>query len=82
MEKIVTSLSEIPVGSSCRICNIDERLPIKVRLKELGFGINSCIDKIQTGPSGSPTAFRVCGAVIALRSEDTDKIYVTLLSQT
>ena len=77
MNSIVMPLSEIPIGASCKICNVDSGLSIKSRLRELGFYDNACIDKLLCGPCGSPVAFRVCGAVIALRAEDTEKILVS-----
>lgn len=76
MKEIITTLNKTPIGSNCLICDIDSSLPIKGRLKELGFSKGSVIDKLQVGSFGSPIACRVCGAVIAIRAEDADKILV------
>lgn len=77
MESVIIPLSDIPVGASCRVCGVDKSLSIKGRLRELGFYENALIDKLLYGPCGSPVALRVCGAVIALRAEDTEKILVS-----
>lgn len=77
MDSVLTTLGKMPVGSTCRVYDIDSDLPIKSRLSELGFYKGACIDKLQVGFGGSPIAFRVCGAVIAIRSEDADRVFVT-----
>ena len=76
MKEMITTLNKTPIGSNCLIYDIDSSLPIKGRLKELGFSKDSVVDKLQVGFFGSPIACRVCGAVIAIRAEDADKIYV------
>ncbi len=76
MKHSVTTLCDIPLGSSCLVGNIDDSLPIKGRLCELGFCEGAVIDKLQVGFGGSPIAFRVCGAVIAIRAEDANRIIV------
>lgn len=78
MNDIVTALDKIPSGRSCCICEIDNSLSIKNRLNELGFFKGAKIDKLQVGSFGSPIACRVCGAVIAIRAEDAEKITVKM----
>ncbi len=70
------SLADLKIGESCMVKSIDDSLPIKNRLKEMGFYSQAIIDKLLVGPGGSPIAFRVCGAVLSLRKEDASKIYV------
>lgn len=76
MEHFLTTLCDIPLGSSCEIDNVDNTLSIKHRLHELGFLKGAIVDKLQVGAYGSPIAFRVCGAIIAIRSEDANRIIV------
>lgn len=78
MNHILTTLCDIPSGSSCKIYNVDNTLSIKHRLHELGFFKGATVDKLQVGAYGSPIAFRVCGAVIAIRSEDANRIIVKI----
>lgn len=78
MNDTVATLCEIPSGSAYMIDYVDDTLPIKGRLRELGFFRGAIVDKLQTGACGSPIAFRICGAVIAIRYEDADRIFVKL----
>ena len=73
MSKHIT-LTDAPKGSRCMICGIEETLSVKQRLAELGFTNGALVDKLYTGSKGSPIAFRVSGAVIAVRSDDAKKI--------
>lgn len=78
MKNTYTSLANAPMGAKCLICGIDDNLSVKGRLEELGFCSGAFVDKLQTGVCGSPIAFRVCGAVIAIRSDDADRITVKI----
>ena len=78
MNDSVTALDRIPLGSSCTLCSIDSALPIKGRLKELGFCKGAIIDKLHIGCLGSPIACRVCGSVIAVRKADAKMIFVKI----
>lgn len=78
MNDFITALDKAPIGSRCKICDIDDSLPIKGRLNELGFFKGANIDKLQVGFSGSPIACRVCGAVIAVRAKDAERIIVKM----
>lgn len=71
-----TDLGKAMIGNSYKVINIDNSLQIKNRLKELGFRKGCVIDTLNVGSFGSPLAFRVCGAVIALRKEDAQEIEV------
>jgi len=72
----VTDLGNAVIGNSYRIINIDKDLKIKNRLKELGFKSGGVVDTLNIGSFGSPLSFRVCGAVIALRKGDAQRIKV------
>lgn len=78
MNDLITALDKVPIGSSCLVYDIDDSLPIKGRLNELGFFKGANVDKLQVGSLGSPIACRVCGAVIAVRAKDAEKIIVKM----
>lgn len=44
-----------------------------------GYGIlpDAKIKKLFSSPSGNPSAYEIMGAVIALRTEDSQNIYIT-----
>ena len=48
------------------------------RLLDLGFVPGTVVEPIRRSPLGDPTAYRIRGTVIALRSEEGNKILVTL----
>ena len=72
--KTNTNLKDAPIGSRCVIGSVNDNLSIKQRLSELGFYTGAVVDKLYSGFNGSPIAFRVSGAVIALRCDDAEKI--------
>ncbi|RME45954.1 MAG: ferrous iron transport protein A [Caldilineae bacterium] len=47
------------------------------RLMDLGILPGTLIRAEMVSPSGDPTAYRIRGALIALRKEQADRIYIT-----
>ena len=47
------------------------------RLQDIGFIEGTQVECVQKSPAGDPVAYRVRGALIALRSEDSAKVLVT-----
>lgn len=78
MDRFTARLDKIPIDCHCRLYEIEDSLSVKGRLNELGFVKNAELHKIHVGSQGSPIACRICGAVIAVRSEDAEKIIVKL----
>ncbi len=79
MTDAITTLNEASENDRCLICGVDDSLPVKGRLTELGFYEGAVIERLQVGSFGSPIACRVSGAVIAVRSSDAGKISVKVL---
>ncbi len=46
------------------------------RLRDLGFTTGTWVQCVRCAPMGDPTAYEVRGAVIALRKDDADLVYV------
>ncbi len=69
-------LSCIPIGTRGEIAAIKGGFKNRERLIELGFTKNTEVIPLHTGIGGNPTAYFVRGAVMALRSEDADNIYI------
>lgn len=65
-----TSLSEMKIGE----CAVVERLLIhgsmRRRLLDLGLCENAKVKCIGKSPLGDPSAYLICGAVIAIRAAD------------
>ena len=74
MPQDIYSLHDIPNGKSLRISEVNNSLPVKRRLEELGFTAGEVVEKLCSGAGGNPVAVRVSGAVIAVRSSDAKGI--------
>lgn len=46
------------------------------RLLDLGFIPGAVVGAVRRGPGGDPIAFRICGSIICLRSEDAKRILI------
>ena len=69
-------LSELNTGDCCVLQSIELYSSHRRRLQDLGMLPGSCISCAYIAPSGSPMAFWVKGALIALRAADCSKIKV------
>lgn len=69
-------LSSLAVGEKCRIKGLSHCGTMRSRLCELGFVAGARAECLVRGFSGDPGAYRICGAVIALRQCDAGKICV------
>lgn len=67
-------LSELKTGDCVIVQSIDLYTSHSRRLQDLGFVPNSKIRCAYIAPSGSPMAFWVKGALIALRKDDCQNI--------
>lgn len=46
------------------------------RMLDLGFVRDAPVEVLYTSPTGNPTAYQICGTVIALRKQDAQSILV------
>lgn len=74
----VTRLSAIPPGQSAEVVALAAtcRGAQRRRLLDLGLVPGTRVTSELRGPSGDPTAYRIRGALIALREEQAAQIYV------
>lgn len=70
------SLTDLLIGQKGVIDYIDDECKNKLRLTELGFSKNTHITPLHKSFSGNICAYYVKGAVIAIRKEDAEKIYI------
>ena len=75
----VLPLSELSAGEQGSLQKIDLSGGFYRRLLEMGFQEDEPIECLFTAPKGSPIAFLVRGAVVALRKSDCAKIVVKKL---
>lgn len=70
------TLTELKEGEIAKVEALLSTGSIRRRLQDLGFIPGSSIKCLQRSPSGDPVAYKIKGAVIALRSEDANKIII------
>jgi len=69
-------LSALPVGKGCVITASALEGPLALRVEELGLFAGAEVTCRGRAPSGSPGAYEVLGATLALRREDAGRILV------
>ena len=69
-----TSLAELNPGDCAEIISVDS--PIAQRLGELGLTEGAVVECVLRSPFYDPAAYRIRGAVIAIRGKDCRKIWV------
>ena len=72
--KVIT-LDEAKLGDCIKITKIDITGTMRRRLLDLGFVPSAEIKVLQKSPLGDPMAFWVSHTIIALRKEESSKIY-------
>lgn len=71
-----SALSQISPGRTVRVVENDCERNLEKRLEDLGLIPGAEICCLHRSPSGSPAAYDIQGAVIALRKSDAAKIWV------
>ena len=72
----ISSLWQAPVGSQCKVKEINLNKTEKERILDLGMIPGTNVKVLQKSPMGDPTAYLIRGSVIALRSEYTKKFTI------
>ena len=71
-------LSALSAGDTATITKLLCTDPaVRRRFLELGAVSGAPVTCLQRSPAGDPTAYLLCGAVLALRREDAEHILVT-----
>lgn len=73
------SLSELHIGVPAEI--IELAPDCHQRLSELGFNPGEVVVPIYASPLGQPRAYTVLGGTVALRKEDSNRIFVEVLDK-
>ena len=63
-------------GEWVKVAKLVSEGSMRRRLLDLGLAEGALVKCLQKSPAGSPVAYLICGAVIAIRKEDTDCILV------
>lgn len=71
------SLNKLPIGEIGCVNYLLSKGNERRRMLDLGIVPNTKIEALYKSPIGDPIAYFIRGAVIALRNEDAEKIYVS-----
>ncbi len=69
-------LSELPVGRSARVEQVEGQLPLARRLADLGFLPGTRITALRRAPLGDPVEFELRGCRLCLRRSEAECIRV------
>ena len=72
----IDSLANLQVGERARVASLLSRGSMRRRLQDIGLIVGTEVECVQKSPAGDPVAYRIRGALIALRSEDSSNILV------
>jgi Fe2+ transport system protein FeoA len=76
MRREEMTLNLLPLDSSATVARLTCQGADRRRLFDLGILPGTRIQAVSRSPLGDPTAYRVRGAVIALRREQAEQIFV------
>lgn len=69
-------LSDLPQGDTGIVRELASNGGIRRRLQDIGLIPGTKVECVQKSPLGDPVAYRVRGAVIALRREDSSGVII------
>lgn len=78
MEKKNIPLNELKVGQRGTVSQLLSDTSMRRRLQDIGLIEGTKVECIQKSPSGDTIAFLIRGAVIALRTEDSSSVLMSL----
>lgn len=72
----IRPLTNLQEGQTAQIVSLLSKGSMRRRLQDIGFIEGTQIECVQKSPAGDPVAYRVRGALIALRTEDSANVLV------
>lgn len=76
MNKNLIPLHELPIGCLGTVKAITAKGHLRRRILDLGLILDTTVESLKKSPAGDPIAYEIRGAVIALRLEESSKIFV------
>lgn len=78
MNENTITLYRVPEGKTAKVRSLQSTGSMRRRLQDIGLIEGTNVRCLQRSPAGDPVAYLIRGAVIALRSEDSSQILVSL----
>ena len=69
-------LSDLAPGEECRVTGLSTKGDMRRRLLDIGLVENTRVRCLGKSPGGDPSAYLICGAVIAIRAADARTVLV------
>jgi len=69
-------MDRLAVGQRGRVCDLGPESAMRTRLQDLGLVEGTRVQCVLKSPAGSPAAYEIRGAVIALRQCDAAAVLV------
>lgn len=69
-------LTRLPIGKMAEVVGVGADGSTRNRLLDLGLVPSTVVEAVRKSPAGDPVAYRIRGAVIALRVEESRQIRV------
>lgn len=79
MSTAQTTLNMLPVGRRGYVSALRAEGPARRRMLDLGLIDGTEIEPLYKSPAGNPVAYRIRGAVIALRADVSEQILVSVV---
>ena len=73
---VQTDLAQLPPGGCAQVTDLLHSPQMNRRLRDLGLTPGTCVECLFRSPWGSPAAYRIRGAVVAIRSCDACRVAV------
>ena len=72
-------LSGLCPGEWGKVTDLTAVGAMRRRLLDIGLVQGAIVDCIGRSPAGDPTAYRICGATVAIRRRDADSVEIVRL---
>lgn len=72
----ICTLNELKVGERAVVKELETRGAMRRRLLDIGLCRGAAVECVGRSPMGDPSAYLICGAVIAIRGKDSRGVIV------
>lgn len=69
-------LTDLPLGKTGQVLELNAEGLLRNRLLDLGLVPETVVEAVRRSPVGDPVAFRIRGALMALRSEESGLVTI------
>lgn len=73
---VLYRLNEVGIGESAIVWELQNRVAMRRRLRDMGLIEGTTVERIGKSPGGDPSAYLIRGTVIAIRDIDAQDILV------